>query len=83
MRDGKKYIVLKVVAFAMAFGLSLVYPCIYAADFYQKYSAEAVVDTCVYQGPDKGTNVMSQIEEGESVSIFQTSVSRMAVFIYL
>ena len=69
MRYDKKYIILKVVAFAMAFGLSLVYPYIYAADFHQKYSAEAVVDTCVYQGPDKGTNVMSQIEEGESVSI--------------
>lgn len=69
MRYDKKYIILKVVAFTMAFGLSLVYPYIYAADFHQKYSAEAVVDTCVYQGPDKGTNVMSQIEEGESVSI--------------
>lgn len=45
MSDNKKIIMLKAAAFVVAFGLSVVYPCIYAADFHQKYAAEAILDT--------------------------------------
>lgn len=69
MSDNKKIIMLKAAAFVVAFGLSVVYPCIYAADFHQKYAAEAILDTYLYQGPDKGTTVISQVQEGEPISI--------------